>query len=582
MVKSTPQESFNLKNNICYCFNRDCHQPENDREALICASCGSDLLVKNRYRALRLIGQGGFGRTFKGVDESDFTKPYCAIKQFWVESHCHNKEKAAELFEQEARRLQVLGEHTNIPSLNDYFVAAAEQYLVQEFIDGDNLERLSTVGAWSEDKVRQLLRDLLPIIQFVHDRQVVHRDIKPENIVRRQSDCGLVLVDFGAAKVATDKTGTVIGSAAYTAPEQLKGKAVFASDLYSLGVTCIHLLTQVHPFDLYNSGENEWKWRDYLEQPVSDRLGTILDKMLEGATNKRYQSAREILQDLQKPAKAKHQGRKIAGVSAALILALLGLRALVSPVARQISNPNATPTVQQPISTPSLPQINSQLGGLYGYSQGQVQTLPLKNTSVTAKIAGNLSRVEVRQTFDNPGNKPLEAIYKFPLPDDSAVDEMEIRIGDRIVRGNIKQKQEAQQIYQQAKREGKTAGLLEQQKDNIFIQSLANIQPGEQIEVVIRYTNALQFIGSDYEFTFPLVVAPRYESNQTSKFNPLIAPAFANEVEATRSGQNIDVNIEIDAGVAVSQVQSPNHAIAVQNANSTTKVTLANKDIIPN
>ena len=72
MVKSTPQESFNLKNNICYCFNRNCPQPENDREALICASCGSDLLLKNRYRALRLIGQGGFGRTFKGVDESDF------------------------------------------------------------------------------------------------------------------------------------------------------------------------------------------------------------------------------------------------------------------------------------------------------------------------------------------------------------------------------------------------------------------------------------------------------------------------------------------------------------------------------
>ena len=581
MVKSTPQKSSNFKNNICYCFNRDCPQPENDREALICASCSSNLLLKNRYRALRLIGQGGFGRTFKGVDESDVSKPYCAIKQFWVESNCRNKEKAAELFEQEALRLQVLGEHTNIPTLNDYFVTAAEQYLVQEFIGGDNLEQeLSTAGAWSEDKVRQLLRDLLPIIQFVHDRLVIHRDIKPENIVRRQRDLALVLVDFGAAKMVTDKTGTVIGSAAYTAPEQLKGKAIFESDLYSLGVTCIYLLTQVHPFDLYNSGENEWKWRDYLEQPVSDRLGKILDKMLEGATNKRYQSANEILQDLQKPAKVKYKGRKIAGVSAALILAFLGLRAWVSPVARRISDPTATPTVQQPISTPTLPKINSQSGGLYGYSDGQVQTLPLKNTSVTAKIAGNLSRVEVRQTFDNPGTKPLEAIYKFPLPDDAAVDEMEIRIGDRIVRGNIKKKQEAQQIYQQAKREGKTAGLLEQQKDNIFTQSLANIQPGETVEVVIRYTNALQFIGSDYEFNFPLVVAPRYESNQTS-FNSLILPV-ANEVEPTRSGKNIDVNIEIDAGVAISQVQSPSHAIAVQNANSTTKVALVNKDIIPN
>ena len=582
MIKSTPQESSKHKNNVCYCFNRDCPQPENDREAQICASCGSDLLLKNRYRAWQIIGQGGFGRTFKGVDESDSNLLYCAIKQFCVEPNSSSKDKANKLFEQEAQRLKVLGEHPNIPALYDNFIEA-KQYLVQEFIGGDNLsQELSIEGAWSEKEVRQLLLELLPLIQFIHGKQVIHRDIKPENIVRRQSDNTLTLVDFGAAKVVSDRTGTVIGSAAYTAPEQLKGKAVFASDLYSLGVTCIHLLTQVHPFDLYDSGENTWKWRDYLERAVSDRLGNILDKMLQGAINKRYQSAREILQDLQtQPVKAKHTGRKIAGVSAAVILGLLGLRALVSPVAKQVS----TPTVRQPSSIPtSLTEINSELGGLYGYSDGQVQTFPLQNTSVTAKIAGNLSRVEVKQTFTNPNDKPLEAIYKFPLPDDAAVDDMEIRLGDRIVRGVIKKKEEAQQIYQQAKREGKTAGLLEQQKDNIFTQSLANIQPGEKVEVIIRYTNTLQFIGSDYEFTFPLVVAPRYGTDKISNsFNPLIAPAFADEVvKETRSGKDIDVNIEIDAGVAISGVQSPNHAIAVQNINFTTKVVLANKDIIPN
>ena len=581
MIKLTPQESSQHKN-VCYCFNRNCPQPENDREALICASCGSDLLLKNRYRAWQIIGQGGFGRTFKGVDESDSHLSYCAIKQFWVESNSRNKEKAAELFGQEARRLKVLGEHPHIPALYDYFVEAKEQYLVQEFIGGDNLSQELSTGVWSEPEVWQLLLELLPIIQFVHDRLVIHRDIKPENIVRRQANRALALVDFGAAKVVTDRTGTVIGSAAYTAPEQLKGKAVFASDLYSMGITCIYLLTQVHPFDLHDSGENTWKWRDYLNQPVSDRLGNILDKMLEGAIDKRYQSAREILADLQtQPVKAKHTGRKIAGGGAVVILGLLVLRALVSPVAKQVS----TPTIQQPssISTP-LPQTNSNLGGLYGYSDGQVQTLPLQNTSVTAKIAGNLSQVEVKQTFTNPNDKPLEAIYKFPLPDDAAVDDMEIRLGDRIVRGVIKNKQEARQIYQQAKQEGKTAGLLEQQKDNIFTQSLANIQPGEKVEVVIRYTNILQFIGSDYEFTFPLVVAPRYGSEKIgNSFNPLIAPAFAEEVvKETRSGKDIDVNIEIDAGVAISGVQSPSHAIAVENTNSTTKVALANKDIIPN
>ncbi len=594
MIKSAPQESSSHKNDSCYCFNRDCQQPKNVNEARICLSCGSNLLLQNRYRALELIGQGGFGKTFKGVDESQSDRPYCAIKQFWVEPHSRDQAKAAKLFEQEAQRLEVLGEHPHIPTLIDYFVADKEQYLVQEFINGSNLAQEST---WDEAKIRQLLLYLLPLIEFVHSHKVIHRDLKPENIVRRQQNNSLTLVDFGAAKVVTaatgTRTGTVIGSAAYTAPEQLKGKAVFASDIYSLGVTCVHLLTNVHPFNLFDSGENSWNWRHYLSQPVSQQLGQILDKMLEGAINQRYQSAGQVLKDLQsKPVKKQHRGKKIVGVSTVAILALLGLRSLVAPVAKQVSTPQVTSSrVQQrsPRSSrsTSIPKIDSDFGGLYGYAAGKpVQTFPLEHTAVTAKIAGNLARVEVKQTFTNPHNQPLEAIYQFPLPDNAAVDDMEIQIGDRIIRGIIKEKAEAQQIYQQAKRQGKTAGLLEQQKDNIFTQSLANIQPGAQVEVVIRYTNTLQFIGSDYEFAFPLVVAPRYgadkTSNNFSNFNPLISPAWAKDVQKTRSGQDIDLTVEIDAGVAISGVESPSHGITIQNTNSATKVALVNQDIIPN
>lgn len=477
MVKSAQQESSSDKNDSCYCFNRDCHQPKNVNDSRICLSCGSNLLLQNRYRALQLIGQGGFGRTFKGVDESQSDRPYCAIKQFWVESHRQDQDKAAQLFEQEAQRLEVLGEHPHIPTLIDYFVEAKEQYLVQEFINGSNLAQEYT---WDETKIRQLLLYLLPLIQFVHSHKVIHRDLKPENIVRRQDNNSLTLVDFGAAKVVTaatgTKTGTVIGSAAYTAPEQLKGKAVFASDIYSLGVTCVHLLTNVHPFNLFDSGENSWNWRHYLRQPVSQQLGLILDKMLEGAINQRYQSAESVLKDLQsKPVKKQHRGKKIVGVSAVAILALLGLRSLVAPVVKQVSTPQVTPSRVQrrsPRST-SIPKIDSDFGGLYGYAAGKpVQTFPLEHTAVTAKIAGNLAKVEVKQTFTNPHNQPLEAIYQFPLPDNAAVDDMEIQIGDRTIRGVIKEKKEAQQIYQQAKRKGKTAGLLEQQKDNIFTSKL--------------------------------------------------------------------------------------------------------------
>ncbi len=136
----------------------------------------------------------------------------------------------------------------------------------------------------------------------MHD-YLVHRDIKPENIIRRNSDKKAVLVDFGASKVVThlnrSVTGTVIGSAEYIAPEQANGKPNNSSDLYSLGVTCIYLLTQVSPFDLFDTSDHEWIWRQFLvNNNVRDDLGRILDKIIEFGTRKRYQSAKEILQDL--------------------------------------------------------------------------------------------------------------------------------------------------------------------------------------------------------------------------------------------------------------------------------------------
>ncbi|NCR44016.1 MAG: protein kinase [Microcystis aeruginosa SX13-01] len=178
------------------------------------------------------------------------------------------------------------------------------QYLVQEYIEGQNLEQeLKSQGVFNEAKIKALLTDILPVLDFVHSQGVVHRDIKPENIIRRNSDKKAVLVDFGASKVVTplnrSVTGTVIGSAEYVAPEPANGKANNPSDLYSLGVTCIYLLTQVSPFDLFDTSDHEWVWRQFLvNNNVRDDLGRILDKMIEFGTRKRYQSAREILQDL--------------------------------------------------------------------------------------------------------------------------------------------------------------------------------------------------------------------------------------------------------------------------------------------
>lgn len=166
--------------------------------------------------------------------------------------------------------------------------------------------------------------------------------------------------------------------------------------------------------------------------------------------------------------------------------------------------------------------LDRQPAGLYVQTPDSQQiAFPLKHTEVSAQVAGNLSRVEVTQTFENPFTTTLEAVYIFPLPDEAAVDEMLIKIGDRTIKGHIKQREEAQQIYQQAKQQGRTAGLLEQERDNIFTQSLANIQPGEQIDVIIRYSASLQFEGGNYEFVFPMVVGPRYIPGTPIGENPV-------------------------------------------------------------
>ncbi|MDX2243444.1 MAG: protein kinase [Leptolyngbyaceae cyanobacterium bins.302] len=397
---------------MTYCLNPDCPKPRNPDSARICRSCGATLILKDRYRAIAAIGQGGFGRTFLAIDEDKPSKPRCVIKQFLpiVAQNPRNLKKALSLFEQEAVRLEELGHHPQIPELMAYFNQEGNQYLIQEFIHGKNLaDALVEQGAFIESQVREVLAKLLPVLDFVHSHNVIHRDIKPGNIIITGAQLGmslprsgqmdwtllqqalaietkqgfrnfvspsyrfnellgfslsqpskdiapplytrcqqlamqfirytglpaaqrqylvadasrllyemqqssepqpgilsigrLVLVDFGAAKslkaLEPMKTGTTIGSPEYVAPEQARGKAVFASDLYSLGVTCVNLLTKISPYDLFDPSTDEWIWRKYLVAPMSDQLGYILDRLLERAISRRYQSAAEVLQDLE-------------------------------------------------------------------------------------------------------------------------------------------------------------------------------------------------------------------------------------------------------------------------------------------
>lgn len=569
---------------LSFCANPHCTHPQNGPTAITCASCGEPLVLHGRYRLVKLLGQGGFGRTFKAIDEQHPQQKYCAVKQF-LPQQLQAQEKATELFEQEATRLKNLGEHPQIPTLYEHFQTGDRQYLVQEFIDGQNLaQELKSSGKFTAIDIRNLLTELLPVLRLIHLSNVIHRDIKPENIIRRlptkpTEKSTLVLVDFGASKHATEttlgKTGTVIGSAAFIAPEQVRGKATFASDLYSLGVTCIHLLTAIAPFDLLDTGDNKWVWQDFVDKKFDPQLTKILNKLLEPATNRRYQLADDVLEALYAPAKQKWFSIKGA-IAASLVLGMgvVGGNALLNPLRRRVNPPAVFSGSQQANLSPIY-------AGLYATINGKEQNLTLKHTNVEAEVAGNISEVEVTQVFSNPYDKPLEAIYKFPLPDDAAVDDMEIKIGNQIIRGEIKRSEEAVEIYEEAKEEGKTAALLEQERDNIFQQSLANILPGEEIEVTIRYSNSLRFEGENYEFIFPMVVAPRYSADDIQA-SGLGAIAAQSKVPQRRSGQDISVNLEIDAGVPIQNLTSPTHEITTQILSSSTSISLANSDEIPN
>jgi formylglycine-generating enzyme required for sulfatase activity/predicted Ser/Thr protein kinase len=300
------------------CQNPNCSNPFNPKTATYCLSCQKNNFgetLRNRYRVLRLLGEGGFSRTYAAEDVDRLNAP-CVIKQFFPQVQgTGQRAKAAEFFREEAFRLYDLGEnHSQIPRLLAYFEQGSSLYLVQEFIIGKTLREELENQAYSEEQIRQLLADLLPVLDFVHKHNVIHRDIKPENIIRRDSDKKPVLIDFGGAKQVTHtsiaRQATAIYTLGYAPTEQMAGFACQASDLYALGVTCVRLLTQDLPLQddygqlqdhLYDAMNAKWLWQERLRIKgitISDELKQILDKLLQHFASDRYQSALDVLDDL--------------------------------------------------------------------------------------------------------------------------------------------------------------------------------------------------------------------------------------------------------------------------------------------
>jgi formylglycine-generating enzyme required for sulfatase activity/tRNA A-37 threonylcarbamoyl transferase component Bud32 len=284
-----------------------------------CIGCGGSnfgKFLRNRYRVLKLLGEGGFSKTYAAVDADRLDAP-CVIKQFFPQVQgTKSRAKAAQLFREEAFRLYDLGEnHWQIPRLLAFFEQGSSLYLVQELIEGQTLLDEVYDSAFDEKKIKGILTDLLPVLDFIHNKKVIHRDIKPENIIRRKSDGKLVLIDFGGAKQVTQtslaRQATVIYTIGYAPAEQMAGFVFPASDLYALGVTCVRLLTKCLPFPddsgqfedrIYDAINGKWLWRGILQEKgisISEQLGSILDKLLQHLVKDRYQSAAEVLKDLE-------------------------------------------------------------------------------------------------------------------------------------------------------------------------------------------------------------------------------------------------------------------------------------------
>ncbi|MEI6428134.1 MAG: protein kinase [Pseudanabaena sp. ELA607] len=302
-------------------------------------------VLSNRYKLIKALGAGGFGRTFIARDMQRPGAPPCVVKQLKPASNDPNFiREARRLFETEAATLERLGKHDQIPQLLAYFEEGQQFFLVQEFIDGQALgdelkaevvdaaidegsgsltdlegfvaqadqrdKQIKKGKCLSEGEVITILRDVLAILEFVHAEGVIHRDIKPDNLIRRKADGKIVLIDFGAVRAMQEGTQiqqtesgesrftVTIGTPGYMPSEQCAGRPYFTSDLYALGMVCIRALTGIEPTDLPTDPETgEVVWKPHTK--VSNGLGMVLTRMVKYHYTQRYQSVRDALQGLQ-------------------------------------------------------------------------------------------------------------------------------------------------------------------------------------------------------------------------------------------------------------------------------------------
>lgn len=323
-------------------------------------------LLGNRYQVIRPLSSGGFGDTYLAEDQHSPTKQRCVVKKLRpINEEPQTYQLVKERFDREAVILEDLGKHhPQIPSLYAYFEEDHLFYLVEEWVEGLTiLELVAQQGTQSESSVKELLSSLLPVLNYVHNKRIVHRDIKPDNIILRAGDRQPVLIDFGAVKetMGTMMTASgnsarsiVVGTPGFMPSEQSIGRPVYASDLYSLGLTAIFMLTGKLPQELPNDpGTGELNWRQYAPM-VSPTLGNALSKAIQVNYRDRYQNTSEMLAALQSS----------SGIPTTVV-------SPPPPPSATVVNPYPATAVSPPVVPPSTPATS---GGAFAEWQKALMT----------------------------------------------------------------------------------------------------------------------------------------------------------------------------------------------------------------
>jgi len=486
-------------------------------------------LLQSRYQIVQLLGQGGFGRTYLAEDQGRFNER-CAVKEFLPQQgEDHFSNKSTELFQREAAILYQI-QHPQIPQFRATFEVDNRLFLVQDYVEGPSYrellnQRRSQNATFSEAEVRQFLQQMLPVLAHIHAKGIIHRDISPDNILLRSRDRLPVLIDFGVVKEVVTRVqmsdathhATTVGKPGYAPHEQMQsGRAYPSSDLYSLAVTAIVLLTGREPQDIVDVNLN-WDWQRYVN--VSPGLAQVLNKAVSYRPGDRYQSVSEMAQALgaagnlaspvapfqpsAPPSQAYQQQAPAAPPSQMRTVAVgrpYESTTMAGPKTQKPSRPAPPPAVlddegsvwENPLAIAALALGLAIVAGIGGW--GLVNALNRTSTEQEADVPTIEINPEAPETLPEPTPEPEEPIEVEPV---EYSQNLALRTGESTtVEGSLKSNETVSYIVEG--RQGETL-LAQLEGEGVLLTVLApnGAPPDGQARRVLGWTGTLDFTG-DY------------------------------------------------------------------------------------